>query len=170
MAIGAKASDGSPIPGADARIVLGGKVSGWSGILPGVAEEVLCMLEAGKPVYVLGCFGGAAQRIGQALLGNEYPPELLKPFHDNEVRFGRTCAAYAEHGKGGLIEARFKELRERLLGAASTDNDDRWVNNGLKPKENHKLLETENFSLIKKLLRKGLENVFGKAPADRGTT
>jgi hypothetical protein len=41
-----------------ASIVLGGAVQGYRGRMPGIAEETLLALEAGRPVYLLGGFGG----------------------------------------------------------------------------------------------------------------
>ena len=51
----------------DARIVLGGSVSGYKGQMPGIAEEALCALSAGQPLYVLGGFGGCARDIAEDL-------------------------------------------------------------------------------------------------------
>lgn len=51
----------------DARIVLGGHVSGFKGRMPGIAEEALCSLGAGQPLYVLGGFGGCARDIAEEL-------------------------------------------------------------------------------------------------------
>jgi len=51
----------------DARIVLGGPVSGFKGRMPGIAEEALCSLSAGQPLYVLGGFGGCARDIAEEL-------------------------------------------------------------------------------------------------------
>jgi hypothetical protein len=44
----------------DARIVLGGRRSGFRGRMPGVIEEALLAMEASKPLYVLGGYGGCA--------------------------------------------------------------------------------------------------------------
>lgn len=41
-----------------ARIVLGGRVESYEGIMLGIAEEALMSLEAGKPLFFLGGFGG----------------------------------------------------------------------------------------------------------------
>lgn len=46
-----------------ARIAIGGKTQGFMGDMPGIAEEVLISLEAQKPVYLLGGFGGCARDI-----------------------------------------------------------------------------------------------------------
>jgi hypothetical protein len=51
----------------DARIVLGGRVDGYKGRMPGVAEEALSALQAGHPLYVLGGFGGCAHDIAEEL-------------------------------------------------------------------------------------------------------
>lgn len=52
---------------ADARVVLGGQVDGYRGRMPGVAEEVLLTLQARKPVFLLGGFGGCALDISEKL-------------------------------------------------------------------------------------------------------
>lgn len=56
---------------ATARVVVGGKVAGFSGGMPGVAEEAASTLHAAKPLYVAGGFGGAA-----TLVGSIVAPEL----------------------------------------------------------------------------------------------
>lgn len=62
-----------------ARVVVGGKVSGFAGSMPGVAEEASATLRAGKPLYVAGGFGGAATLVGSILTPDLYrwlPPDL----------------------------------------------------------------------------------------------
>lgn len=51
----------------DVRIVLGGKVKGFNGRMPGVAEEALTALRAGQPLFLLGGFGGCARDIAEDL-------------------------------------------------------------------------------------------------------
>ncbi len=50
-----------------ARIVLGGRVEGYKGAMPGIAEETHLSLDAGQPVFVLGGFGGCARDIAETL-------------------------------------------------------------------------------------------------------
>ena len=45
-----------------ARVVLGGRVEGYKGAMPGIAEETCLSLEAGQPIFVLGGFGGVRSR------------------------------------------------------------------------------------------------------------
>lgn len=55
-----------------ARVVLGGRIEGYKGTMPGIAEEALTSLKAGKPVFILGGFGGCARDIAETM-------ELVEP-------------------------------------------------------------------------------------------
>lgn len=50
-----------------ARIVLGGRLDGYKGVMPGIAEESLLAMENGQPIYILGGFGGCARDIAETL-------------------------------------------------------------------------------------------------------
>ncbi|ASQ04918.1 hypothetical protein GOB13_15185 [Sinorhizobium meliloti] len=59
---------------ADARVIMGGKMGilsepadTYAGAMPGIVEESIGTMEAGKPLVVLGSFGGAARDIAIAL-------------------------------------------------------------------------------------------------------
>lgn len=52
---------------AHARVLLGGSVSGFLGIMPGIAEEALITLKMNKPTYILGGFGGCAGDIVETI-------------------------------------------------------------------------------------------------------
>jgi len=65
----------------DARVVLGGKVRGYAGLYPGIAEEAYFTLKAGRPLFVAGGFGGCAAellRLREAV-ASELESELLAP-------------------------------------------------------------------------------------------
>ena len=51
----------------DARVVLGGRVEGYKGRMPGIAEESLLSLEAQQPVFLVGGFGGCTRDIAETL-------------------------------------------------------------------------------------------------------
>ena len=51
----------------DARIVLGGRVEGYKGCMPRIAEEALMSLRAGQALFLLGGFGGCARDISTTL-------------------------------------------------------------------------------------------------------
>jgi len=50
-----------------ARIVLGGRVAGYRGVMPGIAEEALLSLQAQQALFLMGGFGGCAKDIAQTL-------------------------------------------------------------------------------------------------------
>lgn len=78
MAFGGHADvEGRKVPRAAARLVLGGKMRGFLGLMPGILEEVAWTLLAGDaPVVVLGGFGGAAAALARSVLAGELLPEL----------------------------------------------------------------------------------------------
>lgn len=51
----------------DALVALGGRVDGYIGVMPGIAEEALLALEARKPVFLMGGFGGCACGIAETM-------------------------------------------------------------------------------------------------------
>lgn len=51
----------------DARVVVGGRRTGFGGPVSGVSEEALLTIRDGKPLAVLGGFGGSARDIAIAL-------------------------------------------------------------------------------------------------------
>lgn len=50
-----------------ARVLIGGRLTGFKGAMPGVIEEAVYAVEAGKPLFVVAGFGGAAALVAQAL-------------------------------------------------------------------------------------------------------
>ncbi len=50
-----------------ARIVLGGRVEGYRGAMPGIAEEACLSLEAGQPLFLAGGFGGCTRDIAETV-------------------------------------------------------------------------------------------------------
>ena len=51
----------------EARVVLGGRVGGYKGTMPGIAEEALLSLESAQPLFLLGGFGGCTRDIAETL-------------------------------------------------------------------------------------------------------
>lgn len=51
----------------DGRLVAGGPREGYQGRAPGIIEETILTIQAGKPLFVAGGFGGAAGDIAAAL-------------------------------------------------------------------------------------------------------
>jgi len=77
-----------------ARVLLGGKRSGFTGRLPGLMEEALLALEAGIPLYLAAGFGGATLDIAQALgLPGDWLPLTSGKDEDDQLAEGRRLLA-----------------------------------------------------------------------------
>ncbi len=50
-----------------ARVVLGGRVEGYKGAIPGIAEETYLSLRARQPTFLLGGFGGCTRDIAETI-------------------------------------------------------------------------------------------------------
>ena len=115
---------------ADARIVLGGRVAGYQGRMPGIAEEALMSLQHHKPLYVLGGFGGCARDIAYAM-------RLADPI-------------------AGTSPPSWDRLDEFTPFA---EDASRELNNGLDTRENHTLAQTPYIQEAIALVLRGLERL-----------
>ncbi len=144
------------VPGCAARVVLGGKRRDWAGILPGIAEEVLYMLEAQKPVYLLGGYGGCAKVIVDYLIGDtdDLPDELTFAGHASSPKLQKIIG----HAPPNTVPQAFARLDSALRAVRS---DRAHLHNGLTPSENDQLMRSENIRNIGRLLNRGLDAALG---------
>ncbi len=152
----------------DARVVLGGRVSGFSGKYPGILEEVHLSLTQGtrpKPVYLLGAFGGCADLVGRAVRGEpveefslDYQLEHSKPV-GNQAAYGKLVDLYDRYkNEPGLSDGPV-DYNQILadLKMAGVDG----LNNGLSAEENDELFRSDNLDRVMFLLVKGLTTALG---------
>jgi hypothetical protein len=138
-----------------ARVVLGGKLAGFSGKYPGIMEEALLSLQKGIPTFVLGGFGGCAEAVAQALLGNA-PATLTEkrlrssPTYDALFRQYQALAPVAERPD---CATSVDFLRRKGI---------KGLNNGLSQRENERLFTSVNLDEITTLVFKGLMHKLGK--------
>lgn len=153
------------VPPISARVLLGGKLQGFSGFLPGVFEEALVALEHKLPLYVLGGFGGAAETLAQALLA----PASIRPdafsfeWHranssnfEQLVNFSQTC----DLPSGVRTSAQALDALYQLIGSA-TSNLVAALNTGLNEAQTKELLTTRDMGRAVKLVLSGLKTKFG---------
>lgn len=116
----------------DARLVLGGQRAGFQGRMPGVIEEAILSIRAGKPIYVAGGFGGAAGDIARTL---DLDPDGWLGLSDRSTD---------------------PDLTELAAAVAET----RWdpTNNGLSIEQNRQLAVSYRASEIASLVVVGLTN------------
>jgi hypothetical protein len=104
-----------------ARIVLGGKTSGFKGSMPGIAEEALIQLNQAAPLYVLGGFGGCSHDLAVAMRLDTRSPTADWTAVSKFNRFSPSNL------RNGLTEAENK----RLASTAHVDEAAALVMRGL---------------------------------------
>jgi hypothetical protein len=57
----------------DARVAIGGQVTNFKGVMPGIAEECLLSIKARKPTFLVGGFGGCAGDIVATMRNTSSP-------------------------------------------------------------------------------------------------
>jgi hypothetical protein len=148
-----------------ARVALGGKVVGYSGKYPGILEEAYLALNAGKPLYLLGAFGGCTGLIIKAVR-KEKVEELT-----TEYQTARSQAIGAETAYGRLLRQYDSYCKDPEIGDSPINYDQivkdfnaagvAGLNNGLTADENEELFASENLDRLVSLLMKGLTSRLG---------
>jgi hypothetical protein len=137
----------------DARILIGGKQKNFLGYFPGIVEEAYHTIKEGKPIFLLGGFGGATHTLIQAITTNEAPNVLT-----NEVQFHSAfLKEFKDYCKGkSTIELDYKEITARVK---QYDLKSISQKNGLSEDENQILFESRNIHELVFLVMKGLKNI-----------
>jgi hypothetical protein len=126
----------------DARLVISGKIlaisetnpDGYRGAMPGIIEEALYTLRAGKPLYIAGGFGGAGALLADIINGTSTHADsslLVRRAYEefknvlNEIRdlYNTKLTGLSEHDIHRLaITQRPYEITELLLRGLSSLN------------------------------------------------
>jgi hypothetical protein len=149
------------IPPVIARIILGGKTEGYAGFMPGIFEEALVTLQAKRPVYLLGGFGGATEILAQAILANPRaarPPELTVAWHAKMTPgFGKLVKSMKKYRRPRKIPSpkeAFDLLWAEILRARS--NPAQILGTGLSGPETRELLASRDMNLAVRQVLRGL--------------
>jgi hypothetical protein len=142
-----------------ARLVIGGALNKFAGLVPGVVEETWMSLQAAHPVFIVGGFGGAARAVTDRLMGIDRPE-----FSDDWIRqkvpaYESAIALYEKHG--GQLRS-LKQIGADIVllgknGLAKT------LNNGLSEEENRELVTCTDPQRIAGLVLTGISKL-GKRP------
>lgn len=81
----------------NARILLGGRVENYKGVMPGIAEEALLSLQVGQPLFLLGGFGGCTHDIAQTL-GLVAPWAMSRPSWPRQSSFESFSSSGLNNG------------------------------------------------------------------------
>ena len=139
-----------------AVVVLGGRVAGQQGLLPGVVEEATIALAAGVPLFVAGGFGGCGRLIARVLEG-ESPEELSVDFQlAHTAGYEELFDAAARSG----VAPDYDIVMARLSSGGLAG-----LGNGLNDEHNQRLLTTDDVDELIALVLRGL---FSLAAGNRG--
>jgi SLOG-like protein len=133
-----------------ARICLGGKERLFQGRYPGILEEALFTLEAGRPLYLVGLLGGAALHLGRGILDGEPPPKGFgkAPYLPKPEKGGRPLAElyqnWSEMRPPPRLEDAMLDLRMAWQRCLALGRDGGLERNRLSLEENRWLLKTDS--------------------------
>jgi hypothetical protein len=133
-----------------ARVLLGGRVRGYLGHYPGLAEEAYLTMMAGKPIYLCGGFGGCTAAVISAVKG-EKPGVLTKAFQESAPEYAALVDYFHRHGPEPIDYDKLCDVFSRK-GIAG-------LNNGLSAEDNEILFTTPHVTQMIYLILKGLANL-----------
>lgn len=131
----------------DFRICAGGRLAGYKGWMPGVLEEIVIAVEMGKPIFLIGGFGGVTRSMCRLIREKVVPEELS---FDWQVGRNPGLAEMVNFAAARGVD--YKQLYQR--GVDSLMNAD--LRNGLSAKENASLFETPFADEVIHLVLKGI--------------
>lgn len=131
----------------DARIILGGRVAGFKGYMPGLYEEAIIAANCKHPIFLLGGFGGAASRL----------IKLLKGETTSEKLFEECCSQHLYQKFVTYLANEKEEMNFKALDVFS--NNMNVLKNGLSKEDNERLFVTTNVTEIIALIFKGLRSL-----------
>jgi len=140
------------IKASDGRILVGGKVNNYLGIIPGVIEEAQIALQQNKPLYLIGAFGGSAKYVADAIMGTGFG-FVTDAFHKSKS-YLEFRDFYNEKHQKEIID--LIEISKFFQGYGI---DNLAANNGLSKDENLRLFTTPHQSEIIYLIFKGMNNL-----------
>lgn len=131
----------------DARIILGGRVAGFKGYMPGLYEEAIIAANCKHPIFLLGGFGGAASRL----------IKLLKGETSSEKLFEECCSQHLYQKFVTYLAKEKEEMNFKALDVFFYNMD--VLKNGLSKEDNEQLFVTTNVTEIIALILKGLRSL-----------
>jgi hypothetical protein len=154
-----------------AHILIGGKTTGFSGIMPGIFEEALYAFDARKPIFLISEYGGAAAMLAGWLLNppETCPPELTAKYYAALPKKPET-PDYTKMLAGiGLLrgdtslpitpDGAFDRLWQHIKSNSKSGCISALLNNGLDEKENRNLLASTSSEDICRYVWRGISRL-----------
>jgi hypothetical protein len=142
----------------DARLVLGGPLEGYSGKYPGILEEAYLAMRTGKPLFLVGAFGGCTHALIDLLTGG-CPEELTLAYQTRDEGHAALVQEYNRHVslQPSLC---LEPIDYERLTAFFRDKGISGLDNGLTEEENRRLFEAVDLTEIIFLMLRGMSHVF----------
>lgn len=140
----------------NARVVIGGKLRGFAGLVPGVIEEAWMSIECSQPLYIVGAYGGAARALSDSLLGVERPEFSDEWSTDCVPDLDATAAFYEEHA---IPRRTLAEIGASIRLRSAQEGVDKILNNGLSAEENIDLMYSSSPDKIASLVLTGISRL-----------
>lgn len=137
----------------DIRVIAAGKSSDYKGKMPGVLEEFIISIKMQKPLYLLGGFGGIANKIVTSIFHKILEPELTESW---QVQNNVGYADLQKFSKSNGFGTNYEEIKD-LIESISIESLSR--NTGLTQEEYKRLMITPFIDEAVHLILKGLAEI-----------
>lgn len=141
----------------DARVLIGGKVRGYTGKYPGLLEEADLALRASKPLFLLGAFGGCTRAVIELVEGGS-PESLTLDFQCEDQAYQQFVEEYNSRA-AAKPELGLESIDYESVGRAFREAGPAGLYNGLDAEENKRLFYVVDPDEIIHLVLKGLSNL-----------
>lgn len=134
-----------------ARVLVGGKITNYLGYIPGVIEEALYTLRENKPLYLVGAFGGATEKLIKLIKG-ETVEELTNDSQYNTgflIEFKDYVNSKCDYTDYDVLKTELSKFDVKKISDL----------NGLSIEENEILFSSKNIHEIVYILMKGLKKI-----------
>ena len=138
------------IASCDIRIFAGGRLTGYKGWMPGVLEEIALAAEMGKPVFLIGGFGGVTRSVCRLIVEKELPEELTFAWQLTNNTGLEDMAKFAA-SRGVDYEKQYQRSLDIAMNAE--------LRNGLSQEENARLFESPFVDEVIHLILKGISQL-----------
>lgn len=138
-----------------ARLLLGGRLTGYKGKYPGLIEEAYLTMQASKPLFLIGGFGGCPKAVIDALHGAA--PETLEESYQSAHNPGYAdfVAFFNAQIQEKALPA-VEPIDYRQLVQFFRDKGVAGLQNGLSAADNERLFTTPHIPEMISLVLKGL--------------
>lgn len=145
----------------NARVFAGGKIRGYSGIMPGIVEEFIISLKTEKPIYLVGGLGGVTKLLCDGILWQEVPRALMKDWQETYNKYLEYPNLEYKKLYKKLVKCKSNISYEHLICIFSTPDLLKYLSyrSGLTEEEYKRLMETPFVDEAVHLIIEGLDNI-----------